>query len=129
VTPQEPTDFLTLEDLLEIAAGVVPGLAVRDVGLLASAAGRPQASAFGEAAYPTLADKVAALMHSLARNSALVDGNKRIAWAASRVFCLMNGYDLHYSVDDAETLVVSVAAGELDVHELAEKLQNSLRRE
>ncbi|MBA3620458.1 MAG: type II toxin-antitoxin system death-on-curing family toxin [Acidothermales bacterium] len=121
MTPgEDPVDYLSVEDLLEVAAGVLDDVAVRDVGLLAAAAGRPQASVFGQDAYPTLADKAAALMHSLARNHTLVDGNKRLAWAATRVFCLLNGRDLSYTVDDAETVVVAVAAGELDVPDLAQ---------
>jgi death on curing protein len=114
-----PIDYLTVEDLFEIGVGIVDEVVVRDRGLLASAAARPQSSAFGEDAYPTFAGKAAALMHSLARNHALVDGNKRLAWAATRAFCLLNEHDLKFSVDDAEQLVVSVARGELDVPEFA----------
>lgn len=77
---------------------------------------------FGSEAYPTLAEKAAALMHSLARNHPLVDGNMRLAWTATRVFCLLNGTDLRLSVDDAERLVVGVAAGEIDVPDLAKLL-------
>jgi len=115
-------DYLTVEDLLDIAHGVLPQVVVRDAGLLAAAAGRPQSSIFGQDAYPSLAEKAAALMHSLARNHALLDGNKRLAWAASRVFCLINGTDLRYDVDDAEALVLAVAAGERDAHTLAESI-------
>ena len=68
------------------------------------------------------AEKAAALMHSLARNHALVDGNKRLAWSATRVFCLLNGRDLSYSVDEAEGLVVAVARGDLEVPEIAASL-------
>ena len=63
--------------------------------------------------------KAAALLHSLVRNHALVDGNKRLAWAATRVFCILNGRDLTYSVDEAEQLMLAAAAGDLDVPELA----------
>jgi death on curing protein len=127
VTAPEPTiDYLTLEDLLEIAAGVVADVVVRDMGLLASAAARPQTTVFGEDAYIGLAGKGAALMHSLARNHALVDGNKRLAWTATRVFCLMNGRDLDFDVDAAETLVISVATGEIDVSVLAGELASHL---
>ncbi len=96
------------------------------MGLLASAAGRPQATAFGQDAYPSLADKAAALMHSLARNHALVDGNKRLAWSGARIFCLLNGTDIAFGVDEAETLVLSVAAGEIDVPPLAATLDEHL---
>ena len=78
-SPRGPIDYLTLEDLLEVAGAVVSPLNVRDMGLLVSAAGRPRTSAFGQDAYPEFSDKAAALMHSLARNHALVDGNKRLA--------------------------------------------------
>ena len=120
-------DYLTVEDLLEIGVGILSEVAVRDHGLLASAAARPQSSAFGEDAYPIFAVKAAALMHSLARNHALVDGNKRLAWAATRVFCLLNNHDLNFSVDDAEQLVLAVARGELDVPEIAATIERHLQ--
>lgn len=123
----EPLDYLTTEDLLEIAAGVIGEVAVRDEGLLASAAGRPRTSAFGDDAYPTFAGKAAALMHSVARNHALVDGNKRLAWAATRVFCLLNGRDLVFDVDEAEALVQAVARGELEAGEIATVIEEHLR--
>lgn len=65
-------------------------------------------------------------MHSLARNHPLVDGNKRLAWATTRVFCLMHERDLKYTVDEAEELVLSVARGELDVPEFAESIRTHL---
>ena len=67
--------------------------------------------------------KVAALMHSLARNHALIDGNKRLAWAAGRIFCLMNNREIHLNVDQAEALVVGIAAGKFEVDEIAKKLK------
>ena len=118
-------DFLTVDDLLEIAAGILPAVAVRDVGLLASAASRPQTSAFGAEAYPSFAEKAAALLHSIARNHALADGNKRLAWAAARTFCLLNGRDISMSVDEAEALVVGAAAGTFDLRSLAARLAQS----
>jgi death-on-curing protein len=119
-------DYLTEADLLEVALGVVGDVTVRDRGLLASAAARPQTSAFGEDAYPTFAARAAALMHSVARNHALVDGNKRLAWAATRIFCLLNGRDLNLSVDEAEALVVSVAQGDLEVPQIAASVESHL---
>lgn len=125
--PAHPLDHLSTEDLLEIAAGVVEGVQVRDLGLLASAAARPHTTVFGREAYPTLADQAAALMHSLARNHPLVDGNKRLAWSATRVFCLLNGTDLAMNVDDAEQMVFDVATGDLDAAELAKLISRHLR--
>jgi death-on-curing protein len=107
--------FLDLDSLLYVAGralGAEP--VVRDVGLLESALARPQASAFGADAYADLHEKAAALLHSLARNHALVDGNKRLALAATVAFLGINGQQLTFTNDEAYDLVVAVAQGELD---------------
>ena len=116
-------DYLTVDDLLEIAAGIVGHVEVRDVGLLASASARPAATVFGAEAYPSFPEKVAALLHALARNHPLLDGNKRLAWSAARVFCVMNGRDLRFGVDEAEALMLAVAIGDLDVPNLTTALE------
>jgi death-on-curing protein len=66
-------------------------------------------------------------LHSLVRNHALVDGNKRLAWSATRVFCLINGRDLTYTVDEAEELMLAAAAGQLDVPDISEWLATRLQ--
>ncbi len=107
--------FLDLEALLHVATrtlGSAPE--VRDHGLLESALARPRASAFGEDAYPGIDAKAAALLHSLARNHALVDGNKRLALAATIAFLGMNGLRLTTTNDEAYDLIVAVASGQLD---------------
>lgn len=107
--------YLVLGDLLHVAErtlGVPP--AVRDLGLLESAAARPQATAFGEDAYPDLESKAAALVHSIARNHALVDGNKRLALAGLTVFLGLNGLRLTWSNDEAYEHITSIASGSLD---------------
>lgn len=124
---EEAVDHLSLDDLLEIAAGILLRAEVRDIGLLAASADRPRVSAFGSEAYPSFAEKVAALLHALARNHALVDGNKRLAWSAARVCCLLNGRDLELGVDAAEALVVAAADGSLDLSELTDRIGTSLR--
>ena len=107
--------FLDLDDLLHIARWTLESEpVVRDHGLLESALARPQASAFGQDAYPTIDGKAAALSHSLARNHALVDGNKRLALAAMIAFLGVNGRQLTFSNDDAYDLVIAVATGDLD---------------
>lgn len=83
-------------------------------------------TAFGEDAYPDFELKAAALLHSLARNHPLVDGNKRLAWSATRVFCLVNGRDISYEIDDAEQLILSVASGALELPEIAVWLKSHI---
>jgi death-on-curing protein len=107
--------FLNLEELLHVATRTLGSSPeIRDVGLLESALARPRASAFGEAAYPTIHEKAAALLHSLARNHALVDGNKRLALAATIAFYGMNGMRLTLTNDAAYELVIEVASGVLN---------------
>ena len=99
---------------------------IRDQGLLESALARPRASAFGEDAYHDLHEKAAALQHSLARNQALVDGNKRLALAATLAFLGINGQRLTLSNDEAYDLVIAIATGALDdVPKIAEVLRKS----
>jgi death on curing protein len=121
-------EYLTVEDLLVIVEETVGRAAVRDLGLLDSAAHRPRASAFGEDAYPTLHDKAAALLEGIVRNHALVDGNKRLAWAAAVVFYDLNGFTLDPPSDDqAVELVVAAAAGELELAVLGRRLAGWVR--
>ncbi|MCD2187879.1 Fic family protein [Actinomycetospora sp. SF1] len=68
----------------------------------------------GQDAYPTPTTKAAALLHSLCRNHALVDGNKRIAWAATAVFLVLNGRPPRIDQDAVFNLVMAVADGTLD---------------
>lgn len=118
------TDYLTLEMLLlvaERALGKEP--LVRDYGLLESALTRPTVTVYGRDAYPSVTLKAAALLHSLARNSALVDANKRLAWHATAVFFYLNGVYLDAPDDAAYELVMAVATGEVtDVGEIAKSL-------
>ena len=117
--------YLDLEDLAHIAEralGARPD--VRDWGLLASAAMRPRASAFGADAYADLHEKAAALLHSLAWNRALTDGSRRLAVAATIAFLGINDVRLDLTNDEAYELIVAVAAGEVDdVHEIAARLR------
>ncbi|GMA40167.1 type II toxin-antitoxin system death-on-curing family toxin [Mobilicoccus caccae] len=111
--------YLTVEDLAILAAELgVPD--VRDSGLLDSAAQRPASTAFGEDAYPDLATKAAALMSSIARNHALVDGNKRLAWTATVALGDVNDHDLvPPSIDAAYELVIAASTGTADVDGIA----------
>lgn len=119
--------YLALPELLHIAERAIGGEPqVRDHGLLESAAARPQATAFGDDAYPSLDAKAAALLHSLARNHALFDGNKRLALAAVIAFYGVNGRRLTLTNDEAYDLVIDVAAGHLDsVTDIAARLRTA----
>jgi death on curing protein len=70
-------------------------------------------------AYPSLHEKAAVLLESIARNHPLVDGNKRLAWMAIFVFYGLNGVDLTAPQDDAYDLVIKVATGTVTYADVA----------
>jgi death-on-curing protein len=68
----------------------------------------------GDELYPSLIDKAAALCFSLVMNHPFVDGNKRIGHAAMETFLILNGHELVANVDDAESLFLKLAAGDVE---------------
>jgi len=121
VTSSPTTAYLTTDDLL-VLVEELGGLPVRDFGLLDSAAHRPQATAFGDDAYPDLNTKAAVLLESIVRNHPLVDGNKRLSWVGVVVFYGLNGLALRAPEDPAYDLVVGVAEGRVTYTEVAIQL-------
>lgn len=119
------TEYLSLEELLLLTRKLGAG-PVRDPGLVDSFAARPQATVFGDDAYPTLPMKAAALLHSICSNHALVDGNKRLAWLAPLAFLAVNGTGIEMPDDEAFELVMGVADGSIDVEQIAAKLEASI---
>ncbi len=110
------TRLLTTEDLVAIATRIGGGdPQVRDLGLLESAAARPGTSVFGDDAYPDIETKAAALLESLVRNHALIDGNKRLGWLALVLFLALSGHRIDVDDDEAYDLVIGVAEGRHDV--------------
>lgn len=115
------TVYVTLDDLLERVAAT--GGIVRDIGLMDSAVARPRASAFGEEAYPSLAEKAAALLHSIAQNQALLDGNKRLALGAALLMLHLNDARSAAADDDLFELMIDLSSGLNDVSKIAERLR------
>jgi death-on-curing protein len=102
--------------------------AIRDLGLIDSAVAQPRMAFGGQALYPTLVEKAAALGFSLIMNHGFVDGNKRTGHAAMEMFLLRNGYEIHASDDDQEETVLRVAAGLMDREEFTDWLRARLVR-
>ena len=108
--------YLTVDEVLEINAELMGGRPVlRDRGLLESAVGRPRASAFGADAYPDLASKAAALLHSLVLNHPFVDGNKRTAVVATLIFLDLNGRVVQWVQGEALSFVLGIAVHRVDL--------------
>jgi death-on-curing protein len=117
----EPVEYLDPEDLIRLATGLFGDPPpIRDVGQLGSAAARPETTVFGEDAYPDLWTKAAALLHSILKNHALVDGNKRLGWLATATFLEINGVGVTHVTNDAVyDFVISVTVGGDDIDGIA----------
>jgi death-on-curing protein len=119
-------EYLETDDLFDLAAGLLGDPPpIRDLGLLGSAAARPQATAFGEDAYPDVWTKAAALLHSIVKDHALVDGNKRLGWLATAVFLEINGIEVtDVSNDAVYAFAMGVTTGRAEVTEIAAQLRS-----
>lgn len=117
-----PEQILYLHARLSAEIGGTQG--VRDLGLLVSAVGRPQAAFEGRDLYPDLFTKAAALMHSLIQNHPFVDGNKRTGIAAAALFLQVNGFRLIAANPEVVAFTLSVAIGEKDVVDIASWLEH-----
>jgi len=118
------TVFLDLEDALSQIEFL--GFHVRDIGLVEGCLARPKTSLFGDEAYPSLSDKAAALMHSVATSHPLIDGNKRSAWALMVTFLAVNDYQVLAETDDAFEFVLKVAQSTLEIPEISSWIQQRL---
>jgi len=89
-------DYLTMPDVLGIHTVLMQryggALGVRDPGALEAALFRPQTGY-----YKDIVAEAAAMMESLAINHPFIDGNKRIAFAATDAFLRINGWQLKRS--------------------------------
>jgi death-on-curing protein len=120
------TLFLTLEEVIDLHRQLIErfgGTAgVRDPGLLESVLARPRSGY-----YASLSAQAAALMQSLAGNHAFVDGNTRVAFAATAVFLRMNGYALVVGADEVERFLVDeVIVARVDAAVIARWLERHL---
>ncbi|MEO6717946.1 MAG: type II toxin-antitoxin system death-on-curing family toxin [Novosphingobium sp.] len=112
----EPEVAFALHDRQLAEHGGAAG--VRDSGALESALMRPRNRwEYGEDDMAVLA---AAYAYGIARNHPFADGNKRTAWVLARLFLAINKVPIVYAKEEAITMVLALAAGELPEDELAD---------
>lgn len=131
-SPTEAIQYLSVEQVLAAHAELIKryggNQGVRDRGLLESAVFRPQASAFGQEAYPTLFEKCAVLGYFLIQNHLFLDGNKRTGFAAMHLMLLINGYDLTSTAIEEVEMTENVASGKMHESEIALWLREHSRK-
>ncbi|MEM6791685.1 MAG: type II toxin-antitoxin system death-on-curing family toxin [Myxococcota bacterium] len=120
------TIFLTVEEVIQLHGQLIERFGgdgrVRDLGLVESALARPRSGY-----YTSLSEQGAALLQSLIRNHAFVDGNKRVAFASCAIFLRLNGYRLTLDASAAEAFLVDrVIVGGADVAEIASWLESAM---
>jgi death-on-curing protein len=122
--------LLSLDQVLRLHARLIERFGgeagVRDLGLLESALARPFAEFGGVEAHSEVHEKAAALMHGLAMNHPFLDGNKRVALAATLIVLELNGYRLALGSGERYELTMRLAAGSLALEGLMETLRDTI---
>jgi len=129
--PSRPLRYLSLAEVLDLHGRVVAqsggAAGLRDLPALESAVAQPRAALGGEDFHPDLPAKAAALGHAVIANHPFLDGNRRAGHAAMAVFLVLNGLELVAGVEEAERVILDVAAGQFSRQALAEWLRAHLR--
>ena len=125
---EQPVLYLSLQETLELHEQLILRFGgpagVRDMGLMESALIRPQTGY-----YETLSMQAAAMLQSLCQNHCFVDGNKRVAFAATAIFLRMNGYRLSVKADDGETFLVNqLIRKKIAIEDIATWLESRMRK-
>ncbi len=121
------TAFVTLDECLLLHAELIRRFGgttgTRDQGLLESALARPRSGY-----YQSLSEQAAALLQSLATNHPFLDGNKRVAFAATAIFLRMNGFRLVVDSDSGEAFLLErIISGKADLSEITSWLESKMK--
>ena len=116
-------NYLTPEQVLFIHARIIEETGgshgIRDLSLLLSAVGTPQATFDGSDLYGDDFSKASALLDSLIRNYPFLDGNKRTGITAAAIFLIRNGWRLAASNEDLEKFTLAIAQSRLSLEEMS----------
>lgn len=120
-------NYLSLEQVIELHDALIAkfgGLfGIRDLSLLESALANPMTAVFGQEMYPTVFDKAASYLYSIARNHPFLDGNKRAASSCALIFLRYNGKNPTYNVDEFLEFIIEVAQGRKNQQEISKYLE------
>ena len=126
------TRYLSPEQILFIHSRLIQETGgtqgIRDLGLLRSAAARPQTTFDQENLYPDLLTKAAALFQSLVQNHPFLDGNKRTGITATALFLQINGHTLRAPQKEIVTFTLSLAQGNETYTSITAWLKNHTKK-
>jgi death on curing protein len=116
--------FLSVEDVIDIHADQIEryggSLGVRDVELLRSAIGMPEAGFWDQYLHADFFEMAAAYLYHIVQNHPFIDGNKRTGAMAAFVFLKLNGSTIDADESAFESLVLKAAQGQTDKPAIAE---------
>jgi death-on-curing protein len=116
--------FLTVDDIIESHQNQIDtyggSYGIRDIGLLESAIGQPEASFGGEYLHADIFEMAAAYIYHLVMNHPFVDGNKRVGLEAALIFLEINNENLNASDEELVDLILKTTAGQVGKREIAE---------
>ena len=116
-------EVIAYHDALFHADGKAPAPLLH-FGKLEAGVLRPQTTAFQEDAYPSLAEKAAAILQGVSIAHPFFDGNKRAALGAALLLLELNGVDRRVDQDRLYDLVIAVTTGKLrEVDAIASSLR------
>ena len=128
----EPLAFLSVEQLLEIHRRGIEehggSPALRDRGLLESAAAMPKAQFGGQFLHDGLPAMAATYLFHLCKNHPFVDGNKRVSVAAAETFVLVNDHELVATDRELEDLTLGIADSSLSKAEAIAFFRKHVRK-
>jgi death-on-curing protein len=121
----EISEVIHIHDAIMQSSGGLNG--IRDQGGLESALILPKMEVFGQILYPTITEKAAVLGFALITNHPFLDGNKRIGHAVMEIFLVMNGYEIIAGIDEQETVILQIAAGNMNKETFTEWLKTKIK--
>ena len=114
----ESPRFLSVDDILTLHAIAIEDQggdsSVRDRALLESAIATPAQQFSGQYLHEDIPAMAASYAFHICMNHPFVDGNKRAGAAAMIAFLSDNGWSFDAATDEAETMILQLAAGALD---------------
>jgi death-on-curing protein len=122
--------YLTVQEVIAINVALIQKyspseqIGVKSSSLLESAVHRPQSSAFGEHAYPSISEKAAALFESIGQNHSFQNANKRTAFTALVIFLQFNGYHFIMNQKAAEDFTVDMVNHKYSFEDLSQTISH-----
>ena len=117
-------EVLTLYQQIMAQSGGKIG--IQNLSALESSLAQPRMTFEGKDLYSTIAEKAAITGFLLIKNHPFSDGNKRIGHASIEVFLILNGFEIQAPIDEQETTILQVAAGEMSLGDFTSWLQNRI---